>query len=61
MPFQFFAFLHDVRAPSAGGRWRAVADCVRRARTSLAIMDQLDLVLRRRLTSSSELWKVDFL
>lgn len=30
----------------AGGRWRAVGDAVRRARTSLGLVEQLDLVGR---------------
>jgi len=47
------------KAGSAGGRWRTVGDCVRRARTNLAIMDQLDLVGRTGETARA--FGIDFL
>lgn len=44
---------------SAGGRWRTVNDAVRRARTSLALMEQLDLVGRTGETARA--FGIDFL
>ena len=43
----------------AGGRWRAVNDAVRRARTSLALIEQLDLVGRTGETGRA--FGIDFL
>lgn len=43
----------------AGGRWRALRDCVRRARTNLEIAEQLDLVGRTGETARA--FGIDFL